>query len=113
MKKKYYGHPMFYKLTEEEKELHSVKNYDYAAGGHPLGNFTRVSTIKRLYPNMDWASPEGVAATYLLKQLDAAFWLMSGGHKAKVEGPITRWRDISVYSKIIMIHLLIEAGEVE
>lgn len=100
-----HGHPDFYKLCEEEMELHSRKNYDYAHGGDALGNFDRVSAIKRLYPKMDWSSPEGVAITYLLKQFDGATWIMSNNNEAKVEGPVERWRDISVYSKIIMILL--------
>ena len=35
--KKYYGHPKFYKLIEELKEIHSSKNHDYA-GQDPLSN---------------------------------------------------------------------------
>jgi len=38
MKKKYYGHPDFYKLIDELKDIHSVKNHDYA-GDDPLSNF--------------------------------------------------------------------------
>lgn len=39
MKKNYYGHPMFYKLLEALKEMHSFKNHDYAGEGDPLRNF--------------------------------------------------------------------------
>jgi hypothetical protein len=104
--KKQYGHPMFYDLTKQEEILYNIKNHDYAAGGNPLGNFDRVAAIEQLYPGMDWASPEGVTITYLLKQFDAALWIMLQGHEAKVEGPIKRWQDVSVYAKIIMIHLI-------
>ena len=38
MKKKYYGHPDFYKLIDELKDIHSIKNHDYA-GDDPLSNF--------------------------------------------------------------------------
>ena len=33
----YYGHPMFYQILDELKELHSNKNRDYA-GDDPLSN---------------------------------------------------------------------------
>lgn len=108
--KKRFGHPLFYQLTREEEKLYNLKNHDYAAGGNPSGNFERVAAIKRLYPNVDWSSPVGVASTYLLKQLDAAFWLLSSKHRPKVEGPSQRFQDISIYSKIIMI-LLAEEKE--
>lgn len=106
MNKKYYGHPKFYKFLKEEGELHNRKNHDYTFGGDPLGNFNRVSAIKKLYPKMDWANSTGVAIGYLLKQLDAALWMLSMGHKAKAEGQHERWQDISVYSKIIDILII-------
>lgn len=36
---KYYGHPDFYKILDELKELHSKKNYNYASSDNPLSNF--------------------------------------------------------------------------
>jgi hypothetical protein len=98
-----HGHSKFIEFTLKELDLHSRKNYDYSFGGDPLGNFKRVSAIKKLYPNVDWSSPVGVAIGYLLKQFDVALWFLSSGHKAIVEGPAERWQDISVYSKIISI----------
>ena len=77
MKEGYFGHPKFYKLTDEEIKLHSEKNKGYTKGGDPLGNFNRVSSIKRLYPNMDWSSPVGVCLVYMLKQFDCVFWQLS------------------------------------
>jgi len=100
---KYHGHPMFYELTQEEIELHSVKNKDYAQGGDPLGNFKRVSAIKKLYPGFPWESPIGVALGYMLKQLDAAFWMLSQGYEGEVENVDTRLRDVHVYTKIARI----------
>jgi hypothetical protein len=37
-KEKLSGHPMFYEILEEMKQIHAVKNKDYG-GGDPLGNF--------------------------------------------------------------------------
>ena len=37
--KKYNGHPGFYKLLEELKEIHSNKSHDYSGEGDPFRNF--------------------------------------------------------------------------
>lgn len=100
-----YGHPRFYELTELESELHSRKNYDYANGGDPLGNFERVSKILALYPGFPHATKAGVAVEYALKQLDAAMWSMAKGYELKTEGIAGRLTDISVYMKIALICL--------
>jgi len=100
---KYHGHPDFYKLTEEEIKLHSEKNRDYAQGGDPLGNFKRVSAIKKLYPNLEWDSPTGVALGNMLKQLDAALWMLSQGYEGEVETIDTRLTDVHVYTKLARI----------
>jgi len=105
-----HGHPDFYRLCEEEMDLHSRKNHDYAAGGNPLGNFNRVSAILAMYPGLKPSDPAVVAITYMMKQLDASLWMLSNGHVAQVEGQKERWQDISVYSKIISI-LISEGGK--
>lgn len=101
------GHPEFYKLLDEIGELHNCKNYDYADGGEqgPLGNFRRISAIKRLYPESTvWTTPTGVAITYALKQLDAALILLTTGKTSKTgEGLNERLRDIAIYSLLSII----------
>lgn len=97
------GHPRFYAILEEQADLHSRKNHDYAAGGAqgPLGNFKRVAAIQQLYPGFNWASPFGVAMCYLLKQLDAAFILYATGRRSVTGEPISaRLNDASVYAMI-------------
>jgi len=98
-----YGHPRFYEIIDGLKSLHSEKNHDYAAGGDPLGNFRRVSQILALYPNLKLSNPTIVALVYALKQLDAALWMLSNGHSAKVEGIAGRLKDVAVYSILQMI----------
>lgn len=98
-----HGHPDFIKKTIEEIQLHSDKNYDYAAGGDPLGNFKRIANILSMYPGLDISDAAIVAIVFALKQLDAYLWLKSNGHEAKTEGISERLRDISVYTKIIDI----------
>ncbi|KKK90947.1 hypothetical protein LCGC14_2717890 [marine sediment metagenome] len=98
-----YGDPRFYALLEKESILHGAKNKDYAQGGKQghLGNFTRTSAIKRLYPGFDWSSPFGTAIDYMLKQFDAAMILYSVGRRSVTgENIPERLQDVSVYSKI-------------
>lgn len=97
------SHPRFHEILRRQGELHDRKNTDYAAGGKqgPLGNFIRVSAIKRLYPGFDWTSTFGTAMDYMLKQLDAAFILYATGRKSVTGEPISaRLNDVSVYSNI-------------
>ena len=98
-----YGHPDFYVITEDELKLYSEKNKDYTLGGDPLGNFNRVSAIKKIYPGLPWESPIGVALGYMLKQLDAAFYMLSKGYEGEVENVDTRLRDVHVYVKIARV----------
>ena len=98
-----HGHPEFIPLTVDEMKLHSEKNYDYAAGGDPLGNFKRVSTILGQYPGLDLGDPAVVAMVYALKQVDAYFWLKCQNRDGKVEGKAARLGDVSVYAKLAVI----------
>ena len=40
-----YGHPRFYEIIEELKQLHSDKNHDYASADNPLSNLTASKRI--------------------------------------------------------------------
>ena len=93
----------FEQLTEKELALYKAKNKDYTFGGSEYGNFERVSAIKKLYPDMDWATPVGVCLGYLLKQFDSAFWMLSNGYEGEVEGIDERLADVGVYTKIARI----------
>ena len=98
-----HGHPGFIPMTIDEMELHSKKNYDYAGGGKPTGNFDRVGKIVGMYPGIDWSKPQNVALFYALKQLDAYLWLESQKRDGAVEGKDARLGDISVYTKIMRL----------
>lgn len=98
-----HGHPRFYELTALEEDLHSRKNEDYAGGGSPMGNFERVSAFLAQYPNFPVATPHGTAIVYMMKQLDAALWLIANNKKGNIEGVAERFGDIGVYAKIIRI----------
>ncbi len=97
------GHPRFYELTGHEEDMHSAKNRDYAGGGRPMGNFERVAKFLEMYPGFPFATPAGVGIVYMMKQLDAAMWLLCTGREGEVEGIADRLGDISVYAKLIRI----------
>ena len=103
MKKDYRGHPDYTKLTEEELELHSAKNYDYTKGGDSLGNFKRVANILSNYPGLDLSDPTVVALVFALKQLDVGFWMLAQKYEGEVETVDTRFRDVHVYFKLARI----------
>lgn len=98
-----HGHPRFYEILDSLGKLHSEKNHDYAAGGDPLGNFKRRAEFYSRYPGLDLSDPIVVTVIDALKQLDAALWLLSNKHTAKVEGISKRLKDVAVYSIIAMV----------
>ena len=103
LQKEYQGHPGFAKLTDDELALHFAKNKDYAQGGDTLGNFKRVANILGQYPGLDLSKPEVVGLVYMMKQLDAALWMLSQGYEGEIEDVDTRMRDVHVYGKLIRL----------
>jgi hypothetical protein len=97
-----YGHVDFIPMTVKEIALHSKKNYDYAHGGDPLGNFVRVSKILQMYPGLT-LTPPVVALVYAMKQVDAVLWQLSQGYEGQVEGIQDKAQDIHVYIKLFRI----------
>jgi hypothetical protein len=92
-----HGHPDFLPKLIAEAKLHSDKNKDYAGGGDPLGNFTRVAAICALYPGLTPSNPATVAIIYALKQIDQILWSLSRGYEGNIEGVEARAQDVSVY----------------
>lgn len=99
------GHPGFVNVLVEALRLHSGKNKDYTLGGDPLGNFQRVAQILQRYPTFPWSSKEGVALTYMLKQLDAVMNSLGREQELRVEGIVERIMDIGVYAFILVCML--------
>ena len=90
-------------ILEELAALYRRKNTDYAEGGQQgeFGNFKRVADFMKLYPQMDWATPNGVALVYSFKQLDAALMLLSQDKGSVTGEPVhARLRDVAIYSVI-------------
>ena len=100
------GHPKFYKILEAMASLHDRKNSDYSKGlsQGPLGNFIRVSDIKKMYPGFDWESPFGTCIDFMLKQFDAMMILRATKRSSQTGEPVSaRLRDMQVYSVIAEI----------
>ncbi|MFA4959879.1 MAG: hypothetical protein WC535_08345 [Candidatus Cloacimonas sp.] len=101
MGKKYYGHPDFYKMTQEEIALHNAKNYQYASSENPLGNFKRVGVLcHKILNNPDVPDCLKVGMVFMAKQIDAVYDIIGEGKTDIVEQVEDKFRDISVYSKI-------------
>lgn len=98
-----HGHKDFNPMTLKEMKLHSEKNYDYAAGGDPLGNFTRVAAILGQYKGLSLSDPVVIAIVYAMKQIDACLWMLSEKREGKIEDVNSRLGDVSVYVKLAMI----------
>ena len=92
-----YGHPKFNKFMKEQMRLHSIKNYQYAGMGNPLGNFARVAEIMKQYPNFDNRRPEATVMMYILKHFDRIMWDLCSG-KFLADDAIA---DIAVYMTIL------------
>jgi len=98
-----HGHVDFNPMTLKEMKLHSEKNYDYAAGGDPLGNFNRVAAILGQYKGLSLSDPTVIAIVYAMKQIDACLWMLSQKREGKIEDVNSRLGDVSVYVKLAMI----------
>ncbi|MDD5512037.1 MAG: hypothetical protein PHI12_14710 [Dehalococcoidales bacterium] len=92
----------FESITKEELKLYAEKNKDYTQGGDKMGNFKRVASILSHY-QLDLSDPVTVCLVYMLKQLDAALWMLSQGYEGDIENVDTRLKDVHVYAKICRI----------
>ena len=102
--KKYHGHPDFYKLIEEEKKLHSDKNYQYANAKEPLSNFRRVGQLcHKVMLNPNVSDDLKVAMVNMAKQVDAVYDIVGESKKNTIESLEDKFRDISIYSKLCII----------
>ena len=99
-----YGHQDFISKIIDLAALHSKKNFKYAYGGEPFGNFKREAVIMSLYPQIKWNTYLGVCLSNMLKQLDATLWEYNSGHSDKaIESMDKCLEDVSVYAVIAQI----------
>ena len=97
------GHPDFYKLTDEEIELHNKKNYQYANQSDPLGNFKRTAKLTKKLFKDGINIPLAVAMVLMSKQVDAVYDMVGENKENTIESIEDKFRDISVYSKLCII----------
>jgi hypothetical protein len=99
----YHGHPAFYRIVEELKELHSEKNRQYATKDNPLGNFERTGKMisKFLKPGINPTLASCLAL--VSKQIDGVYELVGECKKNTADSLEDKLRDIAVYTIIAMI----------
>ena len=94
--KKYYGHPLFYQLLDELKEIHSQKNHDYAGEDDPLKNF-------RMSENMGIPAWKGCLIRISDKFSRLCSFAKKEEYEVKDESIEDTLKDLAVYSLICLI----------
>lgn len=95
MKKKYYGHKMFYEVLNELAEIHSRKNRDYA-GDDPLSNF-------RMCEKAGIAAWKGIAVRLTDKICRVLHFAKREEFEVKDENVEDTLKDIAVYAILCII----------
>jgi hypothetical protein len=101
--RKRYGHPMFYQIVEEIRDLHERKNKQYATQDDPLGNFRRTGQIikKFLKPGLDPTLASCLA--FMSKQVDGVYEMFGESKTDTPDQMEDKLLDIAVYAIIGMI----------
>jgi hypothetical protein len=102
------GHPMFYEIVEEIRDLHNRKNAQYATKDDPLGNFRRTGQIikKFLKPGLDPTLAS--LLSFMSKQVDGIYEMFAESKTQTCEEIEDKLLDTAIYS-IIGIILVREA----
>jgi len=94
--KRYYGHPDFYKLLEELKEIHSNKNHDYSGEGDPFRNF-------KMSEEMGISAWKGCLIRMGDKYSRLCSFAKKQEYKVKDESIEDTLKDLAIYSLICLI----------
>ena len=96
MKKNYSGHPEFYKLLDELKEIHSNKNHDYSGEGDPFKNF-------KMSENMGVPAWKGCLIRISDKFSRLCSFAKREEYKVKDENIEDTLKDLAIYALICII----------
>jgi len=99
----YFGHPLFYEIVENLKQLHSEKNRQYASKGDPLGNFYRVGRLLDKLLKDDVSRPMAACMALVAKQIDGVYEIIGENKKNTVDSLEDKLQDIAVYAILAMI----------
>lgn len=100
----YKGHPKFYQILEELKELHNRKNAQYASSENPLGNFERASRMIEKLLNPEIKNKRLAYALILAsKQIDGVIDILAENKKNTVDELRDKLIDIAIYSVLAII----------
>ena len=95
LSKEYYGHPDFYALIEELKDIHSRKNHDYA-GDDPLSNF-------RMSEKMGVPAWKGILIRLSDKFSRLCSFAKKEEYKVKDENIEDTLKDMAIYSILCIL----------
>ena len=101
----YFGHPMFYKIIEELKEIHSEKNRQYATVDNPLGNFERTGKMIEKFLHKGVNPTLASCLSLMSKQVDGVYEIVGEGKENTVDSLEDKLRDVAIYSIIAIIIL--------
>jgi hypothetical protein len=101
--KEYFGHPEFYRIIDELKNLHSEKNRQYATKDNPLANFQRTGRMiaKFLKPGINPTLASCLAL--VSKQIDGVYEIVGECKENTVDSLEDKLRDVAVYAVLAMI----------
>ena len=92
----YHGHPRFYEIVEELKDLHSRKSHDYSNGSEPMRNL-------RQCEDMGIPAWKGVIVRLTDKMDRLKTYAKTEEFLTADEGPLDTFRDMAVYAILGMI----------
>ncbi len=94
-KKEFHGHPQFYKILDELRDLHSRKSHDYS-GSDPLSNLKECES-------MGIPAWQGVALRLTDKMSRVKSFAKKGKLLVNDEGLEDTFRDLAIYSILAII----------
>jgi len=103
-KNEYNGHPLFYEILDELKDLHNKKNFQYADSENPLGNFKRASDMVKKLINPKIKNKQLAYALILMsKQIDGTIDILAEDKENTIDGIEGKLKDMAVYSILCII----------
>lgn len=97
------GHPLFYKLIEEEASMYSRKHYQYATDADPMSNFRLCGQLIRKCIKPGVNPTIAAALTLMSKQVVGVYEIVGEGKTGTIDSLEDKLLDIAIYSRIIRI----------
>jgi len=98
-----YGHPEFYRILDELKELHSLKNQDYGSLSDPMRNFRTAGRLIEPLLRPGVYVPLATALCLVAKQIDAVYDMVASNKHGAAESLEDKLKDIAVYAVLALV----------